>query len=96
MSCGILLDYAPIVGLCQMPSPRVHLCRNYAGHPAEDPTYTPGEHLLLCDNLVGQDVRRTASTAVERRVVWRLRAQTVLRKVFTTRRYRLRGGVPTF
>ena len=32
-----MLDYAPILGLCQMPTPRVHLCQNYARHPAEDP-----------------------------------------------------------
>ena len=32
-----MLDYAPIVGLCQMLTPRVHLCQNYARHPAEDP-----------------------------------------------------------
>ena len=34
---GIMLDYAPIVGLCQMLTPRVHLCQNYARHTADDP-----------------------------------------------------------
>ena len=35
---GIMLDYAPIVGLCQMLTQGVHLCQNYARHPADDPS----------------------------------------------------------
>eukprot|EP01043_Picozoa_sp_COSAG02_P132274 COSAG02_NODE_70189_length_197_cov_24.285714_1_plen_53_part_01 len=45
------------------------------------------EETALTDSMrTAQDgVLPWVSTAVERRVVWRLRAQTVLRKVFTTR-----------